>query len=73
LSACAATRSACAVSTPKRCCSSVTEDDALAQRALGRQQLGDAELRQQRVEDAQAAGHDGAAVVLEAGDLQPVL
>jgi hypothetical protein len=43
------------------------EDDALAQRAARRLQLGDAEVSSQRVEDAKAAGDDRAAVVLQPG------
>ena len=48
------------------------EDHALAQRAARRLQLGDAEVGRERVEDRQAAGDDGAAIVLQAGQREPV-
>ena len=48
------------------------EDHALAQRAARRLQLGDAEVRRQRVEDREAAADDGAAVVLQAGQRELV-
>ena len=42
------------------------EDHALAQRAARRQQLGDAELRRERVEDREPAGDHRAALFLQA-------
>ena len=48
------------------------DDDALAQRTLGRPHVLDAKVREQRVQDGQAAGDHGAAVVAQARHLQAV-
>ena len=48
------------------------DDHALAQRAAGRLQVLDAEVRGQRVQDGQATGDHRAAVFLQAGQVQLV-
>ena len=47
------------------------DDHALAQRALGRPQFADAEVRGQRVQDGQAPRQHGAALGLQAGQFDP--
>ena len=85
---------ACAVSTPKRCCSSATEASRMSPPArllraacrrscrstitpwrsapLAGNELGDAEVGRQRVQDGQPAGQHGAALGLQPGQLDAV-